>query len=140
MGEFAEYASSPDGTVLELLRRFESDAGPLRIWNVRDPGTDVAKVDERGINDPTFWPGRTEVVFSGPTGLVTVDYRSGRTRPLVSPPGVTFLVAVESGGQFALVRNAGFQIFERIGDELKARPDLPLTVDSTLKPLGLFRP
>ena len=100
--ECATFGSSLDGTVFELLRRFEGEAGPLRIWNVRDPGTDVAKVDERGIYDPVFWPGRTEVVFSASTGLMAVDYRSGQTRRLLSPPDVHRVLAVEAGGRFAL--------------------------------------
>jgi hypothetical protein len=141
MGEFADFASSPDGTVLELLRRFESDSGPLRIWNVRDPRTDIAKVDQRGISDPIFWPGRTEIVFTRSAELAAVDYDSGRTRTLVSPPGATFVVAVDSGGQFALVRtDKGLQILERTDDELKARPDLPVTADPLLNPLGIYLP
>lgn len=102
----------------------------------------MAKVDERGISEPVFWPGRTEVVFTGPAGqLAAVDYRSGRTRQLVSAPGPVFVEAVEAGGRFALVRrNAGLEIVERVGDELRARPDLQLIVGPTLKPLGiLFR-
>jgi hypothetical protein len=138
MGEYATLASSPDGTVLELLQRFESDAGPLWVWNARDPGRDVAKVDERAISDPIFWPGRTEVVFSRARGLMALDYRSGQTRPLVSPSDVHVL-AVEDSGRFALVRTgAGDQLFERIGDDLRARPDLQVTVGGTLRPLGVL--
>lgn len=141
MSEYAEFASSPDGTVLELLRRFESDAGPLRLWNIRDPSVDIAKVDQRGIWDPIFWPGRTEVVFSGPTGLMAVDYRSGLTRQLVSSSGLHRIVTIESSGRYALGQTGSeLQIFERVGDELKPRPDLRLTVDSILHPLGLFLP
>ena len=140
--ESAQFAGGPDGMVVELHRRFEAEAGPLWIWNVRDPSADVAKVDERSISEPTFWPGRTEVVFTGAAGqLAAVDYRSGRTRPLVSPPGIVFVEAVEAGGRFALVRrDAGLEIVERIGDELKARPDLALTIGPTLKPVGLVFP
>jgi hypothetical protein len=141
MGEYTNLLSSPDGTVVEVLQRFESDAGPLWIWNVRDPTKDIAKVDERGISDPVFWPGRTEVVFARSSGLAVVDYRSGRTRPLASPPGPMALVAVESGGRFALVRgDAGLRIVERVDDELRARPDLPLAVGSRLMPLGVVMP
>jgi hypothetical protein len=141
MGEYADLASTSDGTMLELLRRFESEAGPLWIWNVRDSGKDIAKVDERGINDPIFWPGRTEIAFTRSSGLAVVDYRSGRTRPLVSPPVRIVVVAVEPGGRFALVRgDTGLQIVERVDDELRARPDLPLIAGSTLKPLGLVMP
>jgi hypothetical protein len=139
--QYAHLVSSPDGTVLELHRRFESEAGPLWIWSAKDPGTDLAKVDERGISDPIFWPGRSEVVFSGLSGLSAVDYGSGRTRPLVSPPGVRSVIAVESGGRFALVGgDAGLQIVERVDDELRARPDLQLTVGPTLTPLGVVFP
>jgi hypothetical protein len=141
MGEYADLASTSDGTMLELLRRFENEAGPLWIWNVRDPGKDIAKVDERGINDPIFWPGRTEIAFTRSSGLAVVDYRSGRTRPLVSPPVRIVVVAVEPGGRFALVRgDTGLQIVERVDDELRARPDLALIAGSTLKPLGLVMP
>lgn len=141
MGEFGEFASNPDGTVLELLRRFESDSGPLRIWNIRDPSVDIAKVDQRGIWDPIFWPGRAEVVFSAASGLMAVDYRTGLTRQLVSSSAVHRIVAVESGGRFALGQTGpGLQIFERVGDELKARPDLSFAADSILHPLGLFVP
>lgn len=141
MGEFPEIATNPDGTVLELLRRFESDGGPLRIWNIRDPSVDIAKVDQRGIWDPIFWPGRNEVVFSAATGLMALDYRSGQARPLQSPSGVGRVVTVEAGGRFALVTSdAGLQIVERVNDELKARPDLQLTVGSTLMPLGVVFP
>jgi hypothetical protein len=141
MGEYADLASTSDGTMLELLRRFENEAGPLWIWNVRDPGKDIAKVDERGINDPIFWPGRTEIAFTRSSGLAVVDYRSGRTRPLVSPPVRIVVVAVEPGGRFALVRgDTGLQIVERVDDALMARPDLPLIAGSTLKPLGLVMP
>ena len=137
-----EFASEPDGTVLELVLRFEDAAWPLRIWNVHDPGKDLATVEERGgIRTPIFWPGRTEVVFAGPTGIVTVDYGSGRLRALLPGSGTASVEAVEASGEFALLRtDAGMQIFERIGDELKVRPDVPLAVDATLKPLGLFRP
>lgn len=141
MGEWADFLSSPDGSVLELLRRFESDSGPLRIWNVRDPGTDVTQVDQRGISDPVFWPGRSEVVFTQGAQLAAVDYGSGRTRTLISPPGLTHVVAVDSGGQFALVRtDKGLQILERSNDELTARPDLPVIADSLLNALGIYRP
>ena len=141
MGESTELASSADGTIVELLRRFESEAGPLWVWNVRDPGKDVAKVDERGISDPIFWPGRTEIAFTRSSGLAVLDYRSGRTRPLLSPPVRIVLVGVEPGGRFALVRgDTGLQIVERVDDELRARPDLPLTAGSTLMPLGLVMP
>lgn len=139
--ESAGVATSPDGTILELHRRFESEAGPLWIWSAGDPGTDLATVDQRGISDPIFWPGRSEVVFSGATGLSAVDYRSGRIRPLVSPPGVRSVIAVESGGRFALVGgDAGLQIVERVDDELRARPDLQLTVGPQLIPLGVVFP
>jgi hypothetical protein len=139
--ESTELSSSPDGTVLELHHRFESEAGPLWIWSVQDPALDIAKVDARGISEPTFWPGRTEVVFTGPAGVSAVDYRTGRTRTLVSPPGVTFVVAIESGGRFALVRRgAGLEIVERVDDELRVRPDLQLIVGSRLSPLGIVIP
>jgi hypothetical protein len=141
MGEYADLASTSDGTMLELLRRFENEAGPLWIWNARDPGKDIAKVDERGINDPIFWPGRTEVAFTSSSGLAVIDYRSGRTRPLVSPPVRIIVLAVEPGGRFALVRgDTGLQIVERVDDALRARPDLSLIAGSTLKPLGLVMP
>jgi hypothetical protein len=141
MGESAEIATSPDGTVLELLRRFESDSGPLWMWNIRDPSVDIAKVDRRGIWDPIFWPGRAEVVFSAATGLMALDYRSGRTRPLVSPPGVHRIVTVDSSGRFALAQTeSGLRILDRTGDQLDARPDLALGTDSLLMPLGLFLP
>jgi hypothetical protein len=141
MGESTELASSRDGTILELLRRFESEAGPLWIWNVRDPGKDVAKVDERGISDPIFWPQRTEVVFSGATGLMTLDYRSGKARRLRSPPDAHRVLAIEAGGRFAMLQTeSGSQMFERTGDELKVRPDLQVTVGPTLRPLGMFLP
>ena len=69
---------------------------------------------------------------------MALDYRSGQTRPLVSPSDVHVL-AVEDGGRFALVRTgAGDQLFERIGDDLKARPDLQVTVGGTLRPLGVL--
>lgn len=139
--ESAEFASGPDGMVVELHRRFESEAGPLWIWNVRDPATDVAKVDERGISEPIFWPGRTEVVFTRYAGLATVDYRSGQIRPLVGPPGITFVEAVEASGRFALIRRAaGLEIVERVNDELRARPDLQLGAGPTLTPLGIVFP
>lgn len=136
-----EFASAPDGTVLELVLRFESEAGPLRMWSSRDPATDLITVDERGITTPTFWPGRTEVVFAGPRGVMAADYRSGQTRRLVSPPDVHRVLAVEAGGRFALfLTESGNQLFERAGDELKARPDLQVTVGPTLRPLGLLLP
>lgn len=139
--EWADFASNADGTVLELLRRYESDAGPLRIWNIRDPTIDIARVDQRGIWDPIFWPGRTEVVFSAATGVMAVDYRTGVTRQLVSTSAVDRIVAVESGGRFALGQvGAGVQIFERVGDDLRARPDLSFAAESILHPLGLFVP
>jgi hypothetical protein len=135
----AELASGNHGNVVELHRRYESEAGPLWIWNVRDPGTDVAKVDERGIWDPIFWPGRTEVVFSGATGLMAVDYHTGLTRQLLSSPGVLRIVAVETSGRFALGQTqSALQIYERTGDDLKARPDLSFTAESLLHPLGMF--
>jgi hypothetical protein len=138
MGESTSLASSPDGTVVELLRRFESDAGPLWVWNASDPSRDVAKVDERAISDPIFWPGRTEVVFSRARGLMALDYRSGQTRRLVGP-SVANVLAVEAGGRFALLRtDSGDQLYERIGDELRARPDLQVTVGATLRPLGVL--
>jgi hypothetical protein len=138
MGEYTSLASSPDGTVFELLQRFESDAGPLWIWNARDPNIDVAKVDERAISDPIFWPGRTELVFSRARGLMALDYRSGQTRPLVSTSDVHVL-AVEAGGRFALLQtDSGNQLYERIDDELRARPDLRVTVGGTLRPLGVL--
>jgi hypothetical protein len=139
--ESAQFARGPEGLVVELHRRFESEAGPLWIWRVRDPATDVAKVDERGISEPIFWPGRTEVAYTGSTGLATVDYRSGQIRPLVGPPGITFIEAVDATGRFALIRRgAGLEIVERIDDELRARPDLALTVGPTLRPLGIIFP
>ena len=139
--QHAEFASSPDGTIVELHRRYESEAGPLWIWNVRDPGTDIAKVDQRGIWDPIFWPGRTEVVFSGATGLMAVDYRTGLTRQLVSSPGVHRIVAVETSGRFALGQTqSSLQIYERTGDDLKARLDLSFATESLLQPLGVFLP
>lgn len=139
--ESAEFASGPDGMVVELHRRFESEAGPLWIWNVHDPATDVAKVDERGISEPIFWPGRTEVVFTRYAGLATVDYRSGQIRPLVGPPGITFVEAVDASGRFALIRrDAGLEIVERVDDELRARPDLQLVAGPTLTPLGIVFP
>ena len=138
IGDYTSLASSPDGTVFELLRRFESDAGPLWVWNARDPSRDVAKVDERAISDPIFWPGRTEVVFSRARGLMALDYRSGQTRPLVSTIDVHVL-AVEAGGRFALLQtDSGNQLYERIGDELRARPDLRVTVGGTHRPLGVL--
>jgi hypothetical protein len=141
MGEYSDLMSSPDGAVLEVLRRFENDAGPLWVWNARDPGRDLAKVEERGISDPIFWPGRTEVVFSRATGLVALDYRSGQTRPLVSPPAAHRVLAVDAGGRFAvLLTGSANQLFERIDDELKARPDLQVTVGPTLRPLGVLLP
>lgn len=141
MGQWGDFASADDGTVLELFRRFESDAGPLRVWHVRDPGSDIAKVDQRGIWDPIFWPGRTEVVFSGATGLLALDYRTGLTRQLASPPDVHRIVAIESSGRYALGQTeTRLQIFERSGDDLKARPDLSFTAESILHPLGVFLP
>jgi hypothetical protein len=125
-----------DGTVLELQTRFESESGPMWIWNVHDLGTDIAMVDERGISNPTFWPGQTEVVFTRPTGVAAVDYRTGLVRPLVSPR--VGLLAVDLSGRFALVStDAGLRIVERVGDELRARPDLAIIVGSTLSPLGI---
>jgi hypothetical protein len=139
--ESAQFARGPDGMVVELHRRFESEAGPLWIWSVRDPATDLTKVDERGISEPIFWPGRTEVAYTRSTGLATVDYRSGQIRPLVGPPGITFIEAVEASGRFALIRRgAGLEIVERVNDELRARPDLAVTVDPTLRPLGIVFP
>jgi hypothetical protein len=137
----AQFATSPDGNVLELHRRFESEAGPLWVWSASDPGTDLVKVDERGISDPIFWPGRSEVVFSGARGISAVDYGSGRTRQLVSPSGVHRIVTVETSGRFALAQTeSGLQILERRGDQLDARPDLRLETDSALIPLGVFLP
>ena len=139
LGESAHYAISPDGMVLELVRTFEQEAGPLRVWNVHDPATVVAKVDERGVNDPRFWPGRTEIVFSGPTGFAALDYRTGRTRPLAGSRA--WIEAVDSGGRFALVRSdVGLQIVERVGDELRTRTDLQLIAEATLTPLGIVLP
>jgi hypothetical protein len=139
--QWAEFSSNAEGNVVELHRRYESEAGPLWIWNVRDPRTDIAKIDQRGIWDPIFWPGRSEVVFSGATGLTALDYRTGLTRQLVSPPDVHRIVAIESGGRHALGQTeSGLRIFERIGDDLKARPDLSFAVDSLLQPLGVFLP
>lgn len=139
--QYAELASGSDGNVVELHRRYESEAGPLWVWNVRDPGSDVAKVDQRGIWDPIFWPGRTEVVFSGATGLMAVDYRTGLTRQLVSSPGLHRIVAVETSGRFALGQTqSALQIYERTGDDLKARSDLSFAVDPLLQPLGMFLP
>jgi hypothetical protein len=141
MGQWGDLVSSADGNVLELFRRFESDSGPLRIWNVGDPGTDIAKFDQRGIWDPIFWPGRTEVVFSGATGLMALDYRTGLTRQLVSSPDVHRIVAFESGGQYALAQTESkLLILERTGDDLKARPDLSFAAESILHPLGVFLP
>jgi hypothetical protein len=138
MGEYTNLASSPDGTVFELLRRFESDAGPLWVWNARDPSMDVAKVDGRGISNPIFWPGRTELVFSRARELIALDYRSGQTRSLVAPRD-TNVLAVDAGGRFALLQaDSGNQLYERIGDELRARPDLQVTVGGTLRPLGVL--
>jgi hypothetical protein len=147
MGEYSAIAASSDGTAFELLRRFESDSGPLWIWNVRDPGTDIAKVNQRGISDPIFWPGRTEVVFSaargtGSTpGLTALDYRTGITRQLASPPGPIRVLAVDTSGRFALVQtDSGIQLLERTGDDLNVRPDLSFAAESILRPLGVFLP
>lgn len=138
----SSFVSSPDGTVFELVTRFEDAAWPLRIWNVRDPGTELATVEERqGIIAPAFWPGRSEVVFLGPAGIVAIDYRSGRTRSVVSPWDRTSVIAVEDSGRFALVRtDSGLQLVERVSDELRARPDLTPAQDQLVLPLGLFRP
>jgi hypothetical protein len=139
--QWAEFSSDAEGNVVELHRRYESEAGPLWIWNVRDPGTDIAKVDQHGMWDPIFWPGRTEVVFSGATGLTALDYRTGLSRQLVSSPGVHRIVAIESGGRYALAQTESkLQILERTGDDLKARPDLSFAAESLLHPLGVFLP
>ncbi|HKY52553.1 MAG TPA: hypothetical protein VJP45_14955 [Candidatus Limnocylindria bacterium] len=147
MSEYSDLRSSADGIVVELLRRFESDAGPLWIWNVRDAGTDIAKVDRRGISDPILWPGRAEIVFSATrgtgsgVGLTALDYQSGRTRPLTSPPGPIRVLEVDMTGRFALVQtDSGMHLFERTGDELKARPDLSFVAESILLPLGIVSP
>lgn len=140
-GESSHIAGNSDGTVVELLRRYESDGGPLWIWNARDPSVDIVKVDKRGISDPIFWPGRTEVVYSSATGLAVVDYRVGVTRALHAPAAVHRVVAVDLGGRFALVMSEfGLRILERVGDELREPPDLWLGVASTLTPLGIVFP
>lgn len=137
----SEFTASPDGSVLELVRPFESSAGPLRIWSARSPSTTFATVAERGIDSPLFWPGRTEAVYTEGTGISAIDYRTGATRlvaSLAEPPG---LVVFDAAAEFLVAYDAsGYLIMERSGDGLRPRTDLRFPGSTSLRDvLGVIR-
>lgn len=128
-----DFNGSRPGLVVELVRTFEGESGPLRIWRVADPGTTVATVDERGITTPLYWPGLSEVVYVRDKSIYAIDFVTGATRLLASLSDAPALVGFNAVGDRLIVRTGNaFSVFERVGNQLRARPDLGFVFDPSL--------
>jgi hypothetical protein len=128
--------------VLELVRAFESGAGPLRIWRASTPGTTLVTEDGPGIETPLFWPGRSEVVFVRGRSIYAVDYNTGASRKLTDFPDGPRLAGFDITGNILVVNvGNGFVAFERSGDALKPRTDLHFASlsNSLFDLMGLIR-
>ena len=138
----SELGANEGGIVWELVRPFESETGPLRIWRSSDPSVTLATVDQRGVETPVFWPGRSEVVFVRGTSVYSIDYDTGASRELLSFPDAPRLVAFDPTGAVLVVRyGTGFAAFERSGDGLRPRTDLQFAATSAdlFDPIGVTR-
>jgi hypothetical protein len=137
----SDLGANQGGVVWELVRPFESESGPLRIWRASDPTVTLASVDHRGVETPVFWPGRSEVVFARGTGVYAVDYNTGASRELLSLPEAPRLVGFDPTGSVLVVRHGtSFLTFERSGDGLRPRTDLQFAAISTdvYEPMGVI--
>ena len=138
----SELGANEGGIVWELVRPFESETGPLRIWRSSDPSVTLATVDQRGVETPVFWPGRSEVVFVRGTSIYSIDYDTGASRELLSFPDAPRLVAFDPTGAVLVVRyGTAFAAFERSGDGLRPRTDLQFAASSAdlFDPIGVTR-
>jgi hypothetical protein len=134
--------ANEDGTVWELVRPFEGETGPLRVWRVADSAKTLATIEQRGVETPLFWPGRTEIVFVRGNNVYSLNYATGATRELLTFSDAPRLVAFDPTGTILMVRpGSGFAAFEHAGDGFNERKDLRfVSVSSDLyEPLGLAR-
>jgi hypothetical protein len=130
------------GVVWERVRPFESETGPLRVWPATDPTQTLATIEQRGVETPLFWPGRTEIVFVRGNSVYSLNYGTGAMRELLTFPDAPRLVAFDPTGTILVVKpGSGFAAFERAGDGFNERKDLRFaSVSSDLyEPLGLAR-
>jgi hypothetical protein len=109
-----EFVASRSGIVLELVRAFEGESGPLRIWRVSDPGATVGTIDERGITTPLYWSATAEVVYVRGLTIYAFNPTTGGARVLAAfapSTGALSLVGFTRGGDSLMVR---------IGDRFRA--------------------
>jgi hypothetical protein len=136
-----QFTTSRSGFALELVRTFEADAGPLRIWRVTDPSTTIAIVEERGITTPLVWPGRDEVAYVRDNQIYAIDLASGAKRVLASLPETPVLIGFNPAGDELIIRiGNAFRLFAVAGDQLQARPNsIPVVDPSLFEPVGVGR-
>jgi hypothetical protein len=119
MPRATEFIAGRSGVVLELVRAFEGESGPLRIWRASNPGVTVATIDERGITTPLYWPATGEVVYVRGHTVYAFSPTAAATRVLaVFAPQVEapWLVGFNSSGDSLVIRN---------GDRFRALKVLP---------------
>jgi hypothetical protein len=136
-----QFTASRSGFALELVRTFEAEAGPLRIWRVTDPSTTIASVEELGISTPLVWPGRAEVVYVRGNQIYAMDLASGAKRVLASLPETPVLIGFSPAGDELVVRvGNAFRAFAVAGDQLQSRPNsIPVVDPSLFEPVGVGR-
>jgi hypothetical protein len=138
----SEFIATRAGTVAELVRTFEAEPGPLRIWAAASPDKTLAAVEQRGIDTPLFWPGRSEVVFVRGTTVDAIDYLSGATRTVVDGSDSVRLLAFDISGDLLAVQTGNrITVFERSGADLHVRTDLQFAEASASlgEVIGVFR-
>jgi hypothetical protein len=130
----AEFIASRSGVVLELVRPFEAESGPLRIWRVSNPGAVLATIDERGITTPLYWPATGEVAYARGHTMYAFNPTAGTTRVLaVLAPQLEapWLVGFNSSGDSLIFRS---------GDRFKALKVLPPRDPPVFDDLQVGRP
>lgn len=138
----SDFIATRTGMVLELVRTFESGAGPLRIWQVTSPSRTLATVEQRGVETPLFWPGRSEAIFVRGAAVDAIDYQSGATRTVMTFPDSVRLVAFDRSGDVLVIRAGnGFTALERSAADLRVRADVRFAEASAdlFEPIGVFR-
>jgi hypothetical protein len=114
MPRATEFIASRSGVVLELVRQFEGESGPLRIWRASNPGVTIATIDERAITTPLYWPATGEVVYVRGQGVYAFNPGTGATRIL----GV-FAPQVEAPRLLGF-STSGDSLMVRTGDRFRA--------------------
>jgi hypothetical protein len=136
-----DFVASSRGAVAELVRPFESEPGPIHVWVVADPATTLASVDERGVETPVFWPGRSELLFIRGDDILALNTTSGRIRTVLAVPPTPRLIGFDANGDVLLVASGsgGYILLEGAGDTLRPSSPARFTLSrDRFVPIGLI--